>query len=248
MLWGSAILQAYNNSLGDSSAEKLVVNVRDPRPSNYHPSDAHHHEPVQEPDEWNNVCDEAAKDPNLGWILKGFARRKASPPPIVAAARLALAADPMADWHFIYYLGGAGGVVNEDSNLKRWIESDSNARTVISRRIIETRRGNESPVSVMFEFGQKSYDNNDARQSFGTIDKLEVSADFVMGSVEIWFEDTYEWHPVYSQYTKPIRCPNAVDRDSNFGHAALVQMKTRGAKDFQMRGKATFPMKIFPKL
>jgi hypothetical protein len=154
----------------------------------------------------------------------------------------------MAQWHLAYYLGGRGGVVNEDNNLKWWVEGDSNARKVISRRIMEKRRGNESPVSVMFEFDQKFFDHDDARQSFGTIDNLEVAADFVMGTVEIWFEDTYEWHPPYSQYTKPFRCPDNVPRDTNFGHAALVQMKTRGAKDFQMREKAKFPMKLFPNL
>src|SRR5262245_59778349 len=64
------------------------------------------------------------------------------------------------------------------------------------------------------------------------------------GTVEIWFEDTYEWHPPYTGYG----CPEKKPRGTHFGHAALVQMKTRGAQDFQMRGKATFPMKIFPAL
>jgi len=254
IFWGNAILVAYNYDLGPKFNETLVVNVRDPRPNNYHPTNAHHHEPVNEPDEWNKVCEEAAKDPNLGFTLKVMARNKVSPPFVAEAARFALIellppiGDLMAQWHFDYYLGGRGGVVNEDKNLKSWIEGDSNARKVISRRIMENRRGNESPVSVMFEFNQRSYDDDDARKSFGTIDNLEVAADFVMGTVEIWFEDTYEWHPPYSQYTKPFRCPDPVPRDTNFGHAALVQMKTRGAKDFQMRGKATFPMKLFPNL
>jgi hypothetical protein len=73
-----------------------------------------------------------------------------------------------------------------------------------------------------------------------------------MGTVDVWFEDTYEWHPPFSQYTKPQRCPDigtpGAKRDTNFGHAALVQMKTRGAQDYQMRGRATFKLSIFPGL
>jgi hypothetical protein len=104
----------------------------------------------------------------------------------------------------------------------------------------------------MFKFEQGMFSDGDAQFSFGAIDKLEAAADFVMGTVEVWFEDTYEWHPPYSQYTKPQRCPDigtpGAKRDTNFGHAALVQMKTRGAKDFQMRGRASFPMNLFPGL
>jgi len=249
VLWGAATLVAAKSDFwGTNDYEKLVVNVRDPRPNIFHPTTAHHHEPVTEPDEWNNVCEEAAKDPNLGFTLKTMARNKVSPPTVAAAAQFALPMDLMAQWHLAYYLGGRGDVVNEDDNLKNWIERDSHSRGVISRRILERRRGNESPAKTMFEFDQKFFDDSDARQSFGTIDNFEVSADFVMGTVEIWFEDTYEWHPPYSQYTKPFRCPDNVPRDTYFGHAALVQMKTRGAKDFQMRGRATFPMKIFPNL
>ena len=104
----------------------------------------------------------------------------------------------------------------------------------------------------MFTFEQLMFGDSDAQFSFGAIDNLEAAADFIMGTVEVWFEDTYEWHPPYSQYTKPQRCPDrntpGAKRDTNFGHAALVQMKTRGAKDFQMRGRASFPINIFPGL
>src|SRR5262249_25978789 len=61
IFWGNAILVAHNYDLGPKFNETLVVNVRDPRPNNYHPTNAHHHEPVKEPDDWNKVCEEAAK-------------------------------------------------------------------------------------------------------------------------------------------------------------------------------------------
>jgi|APLak6261659120_1056016.scaffolds.fasta_scaffold01413_1 hypothetical protein len=253
MRWGTVILVASKLDFwGSGPEEQLVINVRDPRPDNYHPTPAHHHEPVKEPDEWNKVCEEAAKDPDLGWTLTVMARNKVGPRTVVEAARVTLVPYTNAGWHFDYYLMGKGGVMNEDALLKWWIEDDDNARKVIAKRIREKRWGTESPVSVMFTFEQGFYGNNDARQCFGAIDNLEVKADFVNGTVEIWFEDTYEWHPPYSQYTKPQRCPDigtpGAKRDTNFGHAALVQMKTRGAKDFQMRGKASFPMKLFPGL
>lgn len=251
--WGSPILFAQNFSKGPHFTDTLVVNVRDLRPDIFHPSDQHHHLPVQEPGEWNKVCEEAEKDPDLGLTLKGLARNKASPETVVAFARVgALIAKPMAHKHFEHYLNGAGATVNEDENIKNWIRGDTNARTVIAKEIGNKRRNNESNVRVMFKFEQGMFGDGDAQSSFGAIDKLEAAADFVMGTVEVWFEDTYEWHPPYSQYTKPQRCPDigtpGAKRETNFGHAALVQMKTRGAKDFQMRGRASFPMNIFPGL
>jgi hypothetical protein len=250
--WGSPILFAQNFNKGPESTNTLVVNVRDVRPDIFHPSDTHHHEPVKEPDEWNKVCEEAEKDPDLGFTLTNLAKNKASPETVVAFARLSLFAKPLANKHFEHYLNGAGATVNEDENIKNWIKGDTNARAVIAKEIRNKRRNNESNVRVMFKFEQGMFSDGDAQFSFGAIDKLEAAADFVMGTVEVWFEDTYEWHPPYSRYTKPQRCPDigtpGAKRDTNFGHAALVQMKTRGAKDFEMRGRASFPMNIFPGL
>ena len=248
--WGSPVLFAQNFSKGPAFTDMLVVNVRDLRPDIFHPTSTHHHLPVQEPGEWNKVCEEAEKDQDLGFTLKQLASIKASPETVVGVARLALPFNRMAQGHFEHYLTGAGATVNEDENIKTWIKGDANARKVIAKRIREKRRSNESNVRVMFTFEQLMFDDSDARNSFGAIDNLEAAADFVMGTVDVWFEDTYEWHPPYSQY-RP-RCPDigtpGAKRDTNFGHAALVQMKTRTAKDFQMRGRASFPMTIFPGL
>lgn len=253
MLWGTAELGALQYAeMWDpylEVRETLIVNVQDWHDDiTYTPTPAHHHEPVSEPDEWNKVCEEAARDPNLGFTLKTMAKNKVSPRTVAEAAILGLLGKRMAVFHYNYYLKGTGGVVNEDENLKEWIEGDANARKVIARRISFDRRGNESPVKIMFEFSQPFYGDDDAKNSFGGIPNFEVLADFVMGTVEIWFEDTYEWHPTYSQYTRPSKCDITAQRDTLFLHAAMVQMKTRGAKDFQMRGRAKFPMKIFPGL
>lgn len=250
--WGSPILLATHPGKGPEFNETLVVNVRDVRPDIFHPSDTHHHEPVKEPAEWNKVCEEAEKDPDLGVTLTQLAKRKASPETVVGFAKLSLPFKKMAGQHLDHYLSGAGATVNEDENIRSWIRADANARKVIARRIREKRRNNESTVRVMFKFEQTMFDDGDAQFSFGAIDNLEAAADFVLGTVDVWFEDTYEWHPPYSQYVRPRRCPDigtpGAKRDTNFGHAALVQMKTRGAKDFQMRGRASFPMNLFPGL
>ena len=119
---------------------------------------------------------------------------------------------------------------------------------MIARKVKEKRRPDEIDVHVQFEFGQLMFGDQDARFSFGTIDFLDVAADFARGKVTIWFEDTYEWHPKYKAYG----CTDVKPRNTNFLHAALVQMKMnkprRNAADFQMRGNAEFPMKIFPGL
>ncbi len=249
MLWGTAELGAlqYAETWDPylEVRETLVVNVQDWHDDvDYDPTKPHHHEPVSEPDEWNKVCEEAARDSKLGFTLKTMAKNKVSPRTVAEAASLGLLGKRMATFHYNYYLRGTGGVVNEDENLKEWIEGDAHARKVIARQISFERRGSESPVKSKFHFNQSFYGDDDAKSSFGGIPNFEVLADFVMGTVEIWFEDIYEWHPTYSQYTKPV-CDITVERDTNFLHAALVQMKTRGAKSFQMRGRAKFPMKIF---
>lgn len=251
--WGTAIiyLSEWHPGISPKFEPGVLINIKDPRPRIWHPTDAHHHQPVSEPEVWHEVCEEEVKHYDGIWdktnALYLLAVAKADPDTVVAAAAGALLFQPMAQWHYRYYLDGAGGVVNEDANLKDWIEGDDKARSVIAGQIRAARRGHESPVSVMFEFYKEKFGNRDARNSFGTIDNLEAKADWLLGTVEVWFEDTYEWHPVYPQYTKPT-CPDPGVRDTNFGHAAFVQMKRRGAKDYQMRGYASFPMRLFPGL
>jgi len=115
---GSPTLFALNFNKGREFTERLVVNVRDLRPDIFHPTSAHHHEPVKEPDEWNNVCAEAEKDPDLGFTLTQLAKQKASPETVVRFARVSLALKPMANGHFEHYLNGRGVTVNEDENIK----------------------------------------------------------------------------------------------------------------------------------
>lgn len=258
LTWGTATLMAFKSHLLGPSTdiEKIVIDVKDNRPNTFHPTVEHHHEPVQEPGEWNDVCKEAAKDANLGFTLRKLAENNASPETVSKAARVSLfgvRTEHLALAHFDHYLSGRGGMVNEDKNLKNWVEGSSHTRGVIAKRIKQNRRANETTVEFFFEYNATMYDDEDVKDSWGTIDRLDVFADFMRGTVELWFEDTYEWHPTYSQYTRPFKCPNTnaektVQRNTLFLHAAMVQMKTRGARDFKMRGNATFPMTLFVEL
>jgi hypothetical protein len=246
--WGSPLLFAQSAAKGPFATDFLVVNVNDTRPNKFNnPTKPHHHQPVSEPDEWEKTCEEASNDDVLIFTLKRLAGIKASPETVSAAARIGLAGEPMATKHFDHYLSGHGATVNEDANIEDWIKSDSVARGFIAKQVRAARQPGETNVHTVFEFNQVHFERDNHRDSFGTIDHLEVNADFVMGQVEIWFEDTYEWHPTYKLYTNPV-CDDPLKgkRNTVFLHAAMVQMKTRGAADYTMRGRAMFDIKLFP--
>src|SRR5262245_9040948 len=133
------------------------LEVKDNRPTIYHPTVAHHHEPVKEPGEWNEVCKEAAKDQTLIFTLKKLAENNASPETVASMAKISLfgaSIEFMGLAHFDYYLSGGGGVRKEDANLKSWIEGDGHARDVIAKRIIAKRNQNpgQSSVEDSFEY------------------------------------------------------------------------------------------------
>jgi hypothetical protein len=167
--------------LGSTDIEKLIIEVIDNRPNVYHPTSAHHHEPV-DPQKWPAVCKEAAKDPNLGFTLKRLAELGASPETVSSTARTSLygvCTEYTALAHFDYYLSGKGGVLNVDHTLQVWVEGSSHTRDVIARRIKEERRPGDATVEFSFEYNATMYDNEDIKDGFGTIDTLDVYADLV---------------------------------------------------------------------
>ncbi len=81
------------------------------------------------------------------------------------------------------------------------------------------------------------------RNTFGGIDKLFIEFDMGPQTVTLSFKDRYEWHPVCTPYyTKYV---DDEVRNTNSLHAALVELKDRGAADFWMIGEATAPMSKF---
>lgn len=246
--WGSAMIVAHRkNSRSLFDTEYLRLTIKDPRGTvnKSKKTDAHNHMPCQNC--WSQICDNPSNRPiNVSstylWLL---AKAHASPRTVVNQAKLYAFSDkPIGLAHLNHYLTGHGVTVNEDRNLDNWIRTDSAARRNIADEIRLKRNPSSVQVRTTIEFDQEMFGDQDYRYAFGTIDFLDIEADFVANTVTLWFEDRYEWHPSHPQFQP--RCPNLKIRDTNFLHAALVQMKLEGAADYWMRGEVTFPLSLFP--
>jgi hypothetical protein len=74
---------------------------------------------------------------------------------------------------------------------------------------------------------------------------VDFSVDFSDDTVRVWFQDRYEFHPVYSGLYQKF--PDDVVRDDNCVHAAAVEMKSQGATDYWMKGEAVVPLALITK-
>jgi len=156
--------------------------------------------------------------------------------------RLNFTTQPNAKAHALHYLNGNGVEFNENANLTAWLQQDPVVRGIIGRSIRENRR-NGGILKRFIEFPAKKFQVDDFRNSFGTIDRLEWEVDFDAGVVHVFFQDVYEWHPVYNGiYTK---MPGDERRNTNPVHAAFVEMKLEGARDFLMKGETFLPISVF---
>jgi hypothetical protein len=98
-------------------------------------------------------------------------------------------------------------------------------------------------ISFHFPFLQSDYVNQDLRFAFGAIDRLDFEVDLASGTVHAWFQDRYEWHPVYPFYKQFADDTfGGFARETNCVHAALVELKSTSARDFWMKGEATVPL------
>lgn len=149
---------------------------------------------------------------------------------------------PAAKAHAFHYLTGNGAVFNEDANLTAWLQQDAVVRSFIGRSIRENRK-NGGTFKRFMEYKANLIKVEDFRNSFGSIDRLEWEVDLDAEVVHVFFQDVYEWHPVYDGlYTK---LPGDERRNTNPIHAAMVEMKLAGAKDFLMRGETFLPISLF---
>jgi hypothetical protein len=147
---------------------------------------------------------------------------------------------PRARSHINWYMNGGGEDFDEDDNITEWLVQDSGIRERLAHKIkegITSRQGNV--IKGFFSFSQNQYDqtSDDFRESFGGIDRVDFAADLIGKTVKVWFQDRYEWHPnypgLYSHFDD-----DAV-RPTNGIHAAFVEMKSKGAADYWMKGEAT---------
>lgn len=228
-------LLALQRSAGNRTVTRVVRRSLDR--VTFTPGVMHDHRPSGH---WGDV--QAA--PNSGWKEELICERM-SPSGVVGAAIWAEFDDkPLALQHLNHYLSTGGGAdFNENANLDRMLRTDVGVQRAIAR-VIPVGAARSGKVARSLKLEQDDYDSQDFRFAFGAIDRLDVEADFGAGTLHAWFQDRYEWHPVYPWYTAE---PGDVARETNCVHAALVELKAGGvAKDYWMKGEATVPLSVLP--
>ena len=140
--------------------------------------------------------------------------------------------------HLKWFFNGGGADFVDDSNLDSMLRTDSGVQAVLNARIPSGRTSGTLAKHV--EIKQSDYADEDFQFAFGAIDRLDFEVDFAAGTFHAWFQDRYEWHPVYPFYTK---LPGDIVRETNCVHAAAVELKSGKAADYWMKGEATIPLK-----
>jgi hypothetical protein len=201
----------------------------------FHPGDNHDHRPSGK---WSDVQD----DPNSGF-WENRACKNFSPHDVVGIAIYTEFSDkPLGLKHLMWYTSGSGADFVEDANLEALLRIDAGVQALLGRLIPSTApRGGKFTGNTRVE--QRDYQDQDFRYSFGAIDRLDFEVDFTAGTVHAWFQDRYEWHPVYPGLYD-LKSKDEV-RETNCVHAALVELKTGGANDYWMKGEATVPLSLF---
>ncbi len=151
------------------------------------------------------------------------------------AVRVEFRDKPLALQHLRWYTTHGGGrEYVEDTHLARMLRSDRGVRQLISDHL----RGRSSTAPFFIKVEQSNYESQDLRYAFGAIDRLDLEVDQAAGTLHAWFQDRYEWHPYYPGLYRVMEDDEA-RRPTNCVHAALVELKTRGAADFWMKGECT---------
>lgn len=145
----------------------------------------------------------------------------------------------IAQRHLAWYLtDGKGADFIEDANIRKMLFEDTGVQFQIGLQIPRGQTSGTFAGSLKIE--QSHYTDQDLRFAFGAIDILDFEVDFAARTIHAWFQDRYEWHPVYpGLYTFH---PGDVPRETNCVHAALVEMQSSGARDFWMKGEAWAPL------
>jgi hypothetical protein len=148
---------------------------------------------------------------------------------------------PIALAHLNWYLSrGSGRDFPEDDNIKDWLTRDEGIKKRLHGEIFDMTPPRRTRGH--FEFGQSEFRIEDFHYAFGAIDRVDFEVDFGAGRAHVWFQDRYEWHPVYpGLYT--LKSGDEV-RQTNCLHAALVELKSSGAADFWMKGEARVQLSL----
>jgi RHS repeat-associated protein len=198
-------------------------------PNAYHPTEAHNHTPSGK---WAQVRADAAK---RGFEDLHCAREEDSRDVVDYALTRAKKDYPLATAHLQNYLTGHGMTMIEDATLKQMLELDHGVADVLMHSI--TRAQQTGATTGYTWLDQGNYAILDYMNSFGAIDRLDWRLDAESGTVYVWFQDRYEWHPVYPGLYTSFN--DDTRRDTNCFHAAMVEEKAYGAQDFWMIGDAS---------
>jgi hypothetical protein len=125
----------------------------------------------------------------------------------------------------------------EDSNLDLMLRTDSGVQAALGAKI--PTGWSIGTFADHVEIKQSDYDDDDFQYAFGAIDRLDFEVDFAAGTLRAWFQDRYEWHPVYPFYNK---FSDDIVRETNCVHAAAVELKSGTARDYWMKGEATIQL------
>jgi hypothetical protein len=228
------------NVIARQVTEGVTMTVPD-----WHPGVAHGHTPTGR---WADVQRDAATacgaitigmgltGPSVsGAVDAGIACACAtmSPASVLALAReTVLSGSPLGQGHLDHYLTGGG--VNLAEDLEDVIRRDSGVRGVLASAIASSPNGH---VAI----AQADYAVDDFRNAFGAIDRMDYEVDAAAGTVHVWFQDRYEWHPVGYGYSL---FPGDGVRGTNCVHAAAVELQSSGAADYWMFGNAIVPLSL----
>jgi hypothetical protein len=200
------------------------------RKTEFHPGVMHNHKPSGK---WAEV----QADPNSG-TKESLVCSHFDP---IDVMRLASFAELRGKWiaidHLKWFFDGKGADFVEDSNLKLMLRTDSGVQAALTAKIPTGKTKGTFADHLKIE--QSDYNDEEFQYAFGAIDRLDFEVDFAAGTIHAWFQDRYEWHPVYPFYSK---FSDDVVRETNCVHAAAVELKSDTARDYWMKGETTIPL------
>jgi hypothetical protein len=196
----------------------------------FHPGVMHDHKPSGR---WADV----QKDPKSGPVIETFCKHN-GPRWVMRWARdlyLSIGGSPIGKDHLDHFLNGSGKDFVEDGNLELMLRTDAGVQDKIRRNLPGGK--SSGTFAGHLNITQDDYSSGDFRNAFGEIDRLDFEVDFAADKMRAWFQDRYEWHPVYPFYDQQS---GDYERPTNCVHAAGVELKADGAKDYWMKGEIPF--------
>ncbi len=211
-------------------------------PPTYHPPTTHNHAPSGR---WWEI----QKDPRSNWQENAICSRFTPAEVIGAAIQAEFGDKPLGLKHLNWYLWEGGGAdYVEDATIDALLRTDDNVRRVFKNALeAHGPAAMKGVVTGQLSLSQGDYSANAVGQDFrfalGAIDQFDYVADFTAGTFHAWFQDFYEWHPVYPGLYLPT-FPDDEVRPTNCVHAAAVELKLGSARDYWMKGEATVPLSV----